>query len=494
MMHVSIFLFTTCAAVYSSRMVALAPDMLSTCGTHLKYVLEEDPAKCESYLQNHYEDEAQLLYRYSCKYDKNTRSGDERVLSDPRWTRVMSFVVGETEGDHLIYTRRFIVAMFTRALREGLVSTEDVEDVFTDPILRKLFEDEDATVRWATGMLISEWRNFKDSGRYVIEVVKLLDTNPDALSLTCHLYSVSGRDGGTCSNDYEGEMSRMIRRLFHKDKHEKEYLVAGLSHELQKNVTVRLQDELLKYIRQASQAAKRAAERASFEDESDDDDPEECIDDPDDPSEDAAELHKLWLGFEAFKAFAYLPFTVLEEDADDSDQKNDALLLTKKIPQYVKTMVTGVCKTWSMKTRCNLKITLDCDRLRDVVESSAFIQEGYITEFRKVEKQKHQRLKQRQAEQEQRRAAEEAERIRLFLFVLVVLLCMGVIWLLNLRVQRIKKEERQPLWHYCGRHYGNLQWTSSGSFERAELPQSSALYGRIVQLAEDYGGQKISLV
>jgi hypothetical protein len=74
-------------------------------------------------------------------------------------------------------------------------------------------------------------------------------------------------------------------------------------------------------------------------------------------------------------------------------------------------------------------------------------------------------------------------------YTVVVLGCALVIWLLVLRVQWMKKEEMKKLWHYSSRSYGKLQWKSCEGFKRAELPKSSALYGRIVQLVEDYGGR-----
>merc|ERR1719281_1359125 len=50
----------------------------------------------------------------------------------------------------------------------------------------------------------------------------------------------------------------------------------------------------------------------------------------------------------------------------------------------------------------------------------------------------------------------------------------------------------KPVWHFSSRSYRDLQWKSSEGFKHAKLPKSSALYGRIAQLVEDYGGRNCS--
>merc|ERR1719197_2345903 len=88
--------------------------------------------------------------------------------------------------------------------------------------------------------------------------------------------------------------------------------------------------------------------------------------------------------------------------------------------------------------------------------------------------------------------AAELKRHSLFMNALVVLACGIIISFFWVREQKRKRDEMQPLWHYSSRSYGKLNWKSCKGFKSAELPKSSVLYDRIVQLVEDYGGRNCS--
>ena len=60
------------------------------------------------------------------------------------------------------------------------------------------------------------------------------------------------------------------------------------------------------------------------------------------------------------------------------------------------------------------------------------------------------------------------------------------------RTEKIRTDEQQPIWHFTSRNFRNMKWTNCGKYERAELPVSNSLYGRIVQLVEDFGGRNCS--
>merc|ERR1712216_557256 len=230
------------------------------------------------------------------------RGGDSHELQrSVSWKRILNAAIEEPESGDLVHTRRFIVTIFTRALREGIIETSTVKEVFPGAIIKKLFADTDAVVRWSTGMLICEWGNFEDDGRYVVQVANLLQTFPPG---ECAPYQLNCGDDSSFS-EFEGELSRMLRRLFY-DKRRSDDVT---SREQKKKVTVELKEALLEYVKEGKATAKDLIDKADDDDEDDDDN---------------NELHTLWIGFEALKAFAYLPFDVLYDV--ENEQQSDLLI------------------------------------------------------------------------------------------------------------------------------------------------------------------------
>ena len=76
-------------------------------------------------------------------------------------------------------------------------------------------------------------------------------------------------------------------------------------------------------------------------------------------------------------------------------------------------------------------------------------------------------------------------------FALVLVVVLGALLAYVAFRTFYRRAQNRHLWDYNGLR-SRLTWRPCGKFERAELPESSDLFGRIAQLVEDYGGRNCS--
>ena len=81
-----------------------------------------------------------------------------------------------------------------------------------------------------------------------------------------------------------------------------------------------------------------------------------------------------------------------------------------------------------------------------------------------------------------------SEREMLLIALVLVTLAGTALAYLGYRIF-YRPSQHLHFWDYNDR---KLRWRSCEKFERAELPESSDLFGRIAQLVEDYGGRNCS--